>query len=132
MDLKKFKDFESSLFRLEESYKKTLENKNSEDYRFFRDSSIQRFEFTVEIFWKLLKSIVKDSEGIICNSPKSCIREFFASGHIKESSAKLLMEMIDDRNMTSHTYHEEVAEIIFSKLKSYISGMTYIYEAIKS
>ncbi|MHB1661535.1 MAG: HI0074 family nucleotidyltransferase substrate-binding subunit [bacterium] len=131
MDLKKFKDFESSLFRLEESYKKTAENKNSEDYRFFRDSAIQRFEFTVEIFWKLLKNIVRDNEGIICNSPKSCIREFFASGYIKESSAKLLMEMIDDRNMTSHTYHEEVAEIIFSKLKNYIDSMFYVYETIK-
>lgn len=131
MDLKKFKDFESSLLRLEESYKKTAENKNNDDYRFFRDSAIQRFEFTVEIFWKLLKNIVRDKEGIICNSPKSCIREFFASGYIKESSAKLLMEMIDDRNMTSHTYHEEVAEIIFSKLKSYINGMVYIHEIIK-
>ena len=131
MDLKKFKDFESSLLRLEESYKKTVENRYSEDYLFFRDSAIQRFEFTVEIFWKLLKNIVKDNEGIICNSPKSCIREFFASGYIKENNAKLLMEMIDDRNMTSHTYHEEVAEIIFSKLKYYIDGMVYVYENIK-
>ena len=131
MDLKKFKDFESSLRRLEESYKKTVENINSDDYLFFRDSAIQRFEFTVEIFWKLLKNIVKDNEGIICNSPKSCIREFFTSGYIKEDNAKLLMEMIDDRNMTSHTYHEEVAEIIFSKLKNYIDGMIYIYENIK-
>ena len=131
MDLKKFKDFESSLFRLEESYEKTAENKNNENYRFFRDSAIQRFEFTVEIFWKLLKNIAKENEGIICNSPKSCIREFFASGYIKESNAKLLMEMIDDRNMTSHTYHEEVAEIIFSKLKNYINCMFDIYKTIK-
>ncbi|MGC8555276.1 MAG: HI0074 family nucleotidyltransferase substrate-binding subunit [Candidatus Acidulodesulfobacterium sp.] len=131
MDLKKFKDFESSLLRLEESYEKTIENKNSKDYQFFRDSAIQRFEFTVEIFWKLLKNIVRDKEGIICNSPKSCIRDFFASGYIEENSAKLLMEMIDDRNMTSHTYHEEVAEIIFSKLKSYIDVMAYMYDIIK-
>ncbi|MDA8272743.1 MAG: HI0074 family nucleotidyltransferase substrate-binding subunit [Deltaproteobacteria bacterium] len=131
MDLKKFKDFESSLQRFEESYKKTVENKDSDNYLFFRDSAIQRFEFTVEIFWKLLKSIIKDNEGIICNSPKSCIREFFASGYLKENKAKLLMEMIDDRNMTSHTYHEEVAEIIFSKLKDYINGMIYVYENIK-
>ena len=131
MDLKKFKYFESSLQRFEESYKKTVENKDSDNYLFFRDSAIQRFEFTVEIFWKLLKSIIKDNEGIICNSPKSCIREFFASGYLKENKAKLLMEMIDDRNMTSHTYHEEVAEIIFSKLKDYINGMIYVYENIK-
>jgi nucleotidyltransferase substrate binding protein (TIGR01987 family) len=131
MDLKKFKDFESSLQRLEESYKKTAENINSDVYKFFRDSAIQRFEFTVEIFWKLLKNVLKENEGIACNSPKSCIREFFASGYINEYNAKLFMEMIDDRNMTSHTYHEEVAEIIFSKLKNYIDGMNCVYEKIQ-
>jgi nucleotidyltransferase substrate binding protein (TIGR01987 family) len=131
MDLKKFKDFESSLQRLEESYKKTVENIDSDLYKFFRDSTIQRFEFTVEIFWKLLKNVLKKNEGIECNSPKSCIREFFASGYINEDNAKLFMEMIDDRNMTSHTYHEEVAEIIFSKLKNYLDGMNLVYEKIQ-
>ena len=131
MDLKKFKDFESSLQRLEESYKKTVENIDSDVYKFFRDSAIQRFEFAVEIFWKLLKNVLKENEGITCNSPKSCIREFFASGYINEYNAKLFMEMIDDRNMTSHTYHEEVAEIIFSKLKNYIDGMNSILENIQ-
>ena len=51
MDLKKYKDFETSMERLEEAYKKASENKNGELYSFFRDSTIQRFEFTVEIFW---------------------------------------------------------------------------------
>lgn len=30
-----------------------------------------------------------------------------------------LLEMTDDRNMTSHTYKEEVAQIINGKLKEY-------------
>ena len=46
MDLKKYKDFETSIERLEEAYIKTTENKNGEYYSFFRDSAIQRFEFT--------------------------------------------------------------------------------------
>ena len=79
----------------------------------------------------MLKHVLKKNEGIECNSPKSCIREFFASGYINEDNAKLFMEMIDDRNMTSHTYHEEVAEIIFSKLKNYLDGMNLVYEKIQ-
>lgn len=31
-----------------------------------------------------------------------------------------MLEMIYYRNLTSHTYHEEVAEEIFNKLKTYI------------
>ena len=36
MDLKKYKDFEISIERLEEAYTKASENKNGEYYSFFR------------------------------------------------------------------------------------------------
>jgi nucleotidyltransferase substrate binding protein (TIGR01987 family) len=132
MDLKKFNDFVASLEKLKEAHKKTIANTGNSEYFFFRDSSIQRFEFTVEIFWKLLKNILQDNEGIFCNSPKSCVREFFALGYIKESNTKILLEMFDDRNLTSHTYHEEIAEIIFLKFENYINNLEYFLEEIKS
>jgi nucleotidyltransferase substrate binding protein (TIGR01987 family) len=132
MDLKKFNDFVASLEKLKEAHKKTIANTANSEYFFFRDSSIQRFEFTVEIFWKLLKNILQDNEGIFCNSPKSCVREFFALGYIKESNTKILLEMFDDRNLTSHTYHEEIAEIIFLKFENYINNLEYFLEEIKS
>ncbi|CAD7770009.1 hypothetical protein BLFGPEAP_00273 [Candidatus Methanoperedenaceae archaeon GB50] len=39
--------------------------------------------------------------------------------------------MTDDRNMTSHTYKEEVAQIIYGKLKDYselIEGVIRYFE----
>jgi hypothetical protein len=42
-----------------------------------RDATIQRFEYTFEALWKFLKEFLKEREGIICNSPKSCYRELF-------------------------------------------------------
>ncbi len=41
------------------------------------DATIQRFEYTFEALWKFLKEYLKEREGIISNSPKSCFREFF-------------------------------------------------------
>jgi hypothetical protein len=38
---------------------------------------------------------------------------------ITEDETIKLLEMTDDRNMTSHTYKEEVAQIIYGKLKNY-------------
>ncbi len=131
MDLKKFNDFVASLGKFKEAYEKTIANAGNSEYFFFRDSSIHRFEFTVEIFWKLLKNILQENEGIFCNSPKSCVREFFALNYIKESSAKILFEMFDDRNLTSHTYHEEIAEIIFFKFDNYINNLEYFLDEIK-
>jgi hypothetical protein len=46
---KKLSDFQKALKRLKEAYDKTLLKKEEEDYVFFRDSTIQRFEFIVEI-----------------------------------------------------------------------------------
>jgi len=103
-----------------------------EDYPFFRDSSIQRFEFTVEILWKSLKSFLHKTEGINCKSPKNCIREFFSSGYLSPEETTKLLEMIDSRNKTSHTYHEEVAEEIFKELKSYIPLIQKVFNIIKN
>ena len=120
MALEKLSQFNQALLRLKEAYEKTLNKKYSDEYSFFRDSTIQRFEFTVEIFWKTLKEFLREMEGIVCSSPKNCIREFFSLGCLSEEEARKLLEMIDYRNLTSHTYHEEVAEEIFNKLNAYI------------
>ena len=74
---KRLKDLEKAFDRLKESYFKTLEHVNSEYYPFFRDSTVQRFEFTTEILWKTLKEFLHEKEGVECKSPKSCIVPIF-------------------------------------------------------
>ncbi|WP_456397902.1 HI0074 family nucleotidyltransferase substrate-binding subunit, partial [Desulfurobacterium sp.] len=102
-------DLKKSIIKLEEAILKTEKSKNTEDYPFFRDSAIQRFEFTFEIMWKTIKLFL-EKEGIICRSPRSCIREFFSTGYITEDDTRKLLQMIEDRNATVHTYKETVAE----------------------
>ncbi len=38
----------------------------------------------------------------------------------------LFLKVIDDRNMTSHSYHEEVAEEIISRIPGYYEGMMVV------
>ncbi len=38
---------------------------------------------------------------------------------MSEDETVKFLEMTDDRNMTSHTYKEEVAQIIYGKLEEY-------------
>ena len=44
-----------------------------------RDATIQRFEYTFEALWKFLKEYLKEKEGIISNSPKSCFKSVILS-----------------------------------------------------
>jgi len=127
---KKLKDFENALQRLRESVDKTNEYKDHKLYTFFRDSSIQRFEFTLEIAWKNIKQFLYDYEGIECRSPKSCIRDFFSSGYLDESQVVLLLQMVDDRNLSAHTYHEALADEIFLHIQGYLELLEYLYEVI--
>ena len=38
--------------------------------------------------------------------------------------------MVDDRNLAVHTYHEELAEKLFGKLKDYVSLMRKVGETL--
>ncbi|MGC8815610.1 MAG: HI0074 family nucleotidyltransferase substrate-binding subunit [bacterium] len=116
---KQLKDFENSIKRFRESIKLAKKKRNTELYSFLRDSSIQRFEFTFEIFWKLIKTAIKELEGIECNSPKSCFRELFKNKYIDQKKLIKLFEMVDSRNLTVHTYSEELADELFKKLRIY-------------
>lgn len=99
----------------------TLKDVLNEEYNIVvRDATIQRFEFTFEATWKYVKEYLKVKEGVVSNSPKSCFRELFSLGHISEDKVMLLLDMTDKRNLTSHTYKEKVAEIIFANIKNYI------------
>jgi len=43
-----------------------------------RDSAIQRFEFTIDMAWKLVKTCLEEKYGIVCQAPKECFREALA------------------------------------------------------
>ena len=98
---------------------------------FVRDSAIQRFEYTTEAFWKCIQAYLKEVHGIICASPKSCIREAMRNNLLDEEETELALEMIDDRNVTAHTYHEEVAEMLFKKLPKYYELMEKVIRKFK-
>lgn len=95
-----------------------------------RDATIQRFEYTFEALWKFIKDYLKEKEGIVCNSPKSCFKEAFSVGLLNEDETVRFLEMVDDRNMTSHTYKEEVAQILYAKMQGYCSLMEELLERV--
>jgi nucleotidyltransferase substrate binding protein (TIGR01987 family) len=97
-----------------------------------RDASIQRFEYSFESLWKLLKTYLAQHEGIICNSPKRCFREALQVGLLSVEETETCLVMADDRNLTSHTYIEAVAEAIYRKLPSHLTVMRTLLANIQA
>jgi nucleotidyltransferase substrate binding protein (TIGR01987 family) len=99
---------------------KTLEEIVDEPYStIIRDASIKRFEYSFDIFWKVIKDYLRVKEGIECSSPKSCFREAFKVGIISEEETVKVLEMTDDRNLSTHTYDEEAIEEIYQQVRDY-------------
>ncbi|MDQ0253418.1 nucleotidyltransferase substrate binding protein (TIGR01987 family) [Evansella vedderi] len=84
-----------------------------------KDATIQRFEFTFEASWKAAKQYLYDVEGIDIGSPKGVIRSCREVHLLNEEEVILGLNMVNDRNLTVHTYNEEVAVKIHANLKSY-------------
>ncbi len=77
-----------------------------------RDAAIQRFEFSFELGWKAIQELMRQ-QGQSCQSPKSCLREAFKQGWIDDENAGI--HILDDRNLTSHSYDENLAIAIYHR-----------------
>jgi nucleotidyltransferase substrate binding protein (TIGR01987 family) len=96
-----------------------------------RDASIQRYEFSFELLWKVVKKYLKEIEGFECNSPKSCFREIRMTLDLNESNIEICISMTEDRNLSVHTYSEEMANNLYAKLPEYAKVSKLIAQKIK-
>ena len=72
-----------------------------------RDATIQRFEFTFEVVWKTLK-LYLERQGHECGGPRPTLKKAYAENLIPNpEEADFWLEMLEDRNLTSHAYDEE-------------------------
>lgn len=103
-------DLTKALARLEEA----LTFKGQEIYR---DGTIQRFEFSFEIAWKLLKS-ANETLGQECFNPRDCIRLAYQNDLLE--NPEKWFEYLEARNLASHTYNEDKAEKVYQKAKEFL------------
>lgn len=68
---------------------------------------IQGFEFTHELAWKTLKDFLENRGVLDLYGSKDVIRHAFSVGLIEKG--QVWMDMIQSRNLTSHTYNEATA-----------------------
>lgn len=69
-----------------------------------KEGFVQRFEFTHELSWKLMKDYLNYQGNFEINGSRDAIREAFKVGLIQDG--EVWMEMIKSRNLSSHTYEE--------------------------
>ena len=91
-----------------------------------RNALIQRFEYSTEAFWKYLKAYLQTEHNLSANSPREVIRTGLTAKLYIEDMSQELLQMLDDRNLTSHTYVEELAESIANRIPDYSKNMSEV------
>ena len=81
---------------------------------------IQVFEYTHELAWNALKDFLENRGARNLYGSKDVTREAFKRGLVENGN--VWMKMIEDRNLTSHTYDEALAaRIVTAILNSYFA-----------
>lgn len=105
-----------------------------EEDEILKEGLIQRFEYTHELAWQVMKDYAEYQGTISITGSRDATREGFKMGIITRPEE--WMDMLASRNLTSHTYNSETAEEIFDKIMgSYIflfKGFEQKMETIRS
>jgi nucleotidyltransferase substrate binding protein (TIGR01987 family) len=116
--------FRSALDRLKESAKVDVTDS------VIMDGVIQRFEFTFELAWKTLKAFMEYKGFSVPVSPRDILKDAYAAGIITDGDT--FIKMLTDRNISSHTYDEEMAYELYGRIKDrYISIFSDLLEYIE-
>ncbi len=79
-----------------------------------KQGMIQSFEYTHELAWKVMKDYFVFQGNTEITGSRDATREAFKVGLIDDGDNWL--KMIQNRNLTSHTYNEETSEEIYTNI----------------
>lgn len=90
-----------------------------------RDATIQRFEFTFEAAWKTLQLYLQH-QGLDATGPRQVLKQSFVQGLISTpEEADIWLAMLEDRNLTTHPYREDLAEAIVARAREQYADCLY-------
>ncbi len=116
--IQRFQNFNAAYLRLEEAVDMDALNELE------RNGLIQRFEFTIDLSWKVMKDYLEDQGFSFKPSPKDTFR--YAQSAKLINNAQTLIDGLDMRNELSHDYdgqkfekyEEKLREEVFPALES--------------
>ncbi len=119
----RFSNFKKAMDKLHQSVK-FIHNYNEEGIgdeeldsvldEMIKEGLIQRFEYTHELAWNVMKDYAEYQGNSTIGGSRDATREALQLKLI--ANGEIWMDMISSRNKTSHTYNEETANEIYGKI----------------
>ena len=120
----RFQNFENAFRHLKDAVDKT----NLSELE--KAGVIQIYEFTFELAWKTVKDYLEEKK-VAVNFPRDTIKEAFKYSVIENGDT--WMDMLEKRNLMSHTYNEATAELAYNLItKIYFIAIEQVYNKLKA
>jgi len=120
----RFQNFEKALTSLKTAVELTSERELT---NLEKQGMIQCFEFTFELAWNVMKDYLEEQGITEIIGSKNAVRYAFNNNLIE--NGEVWMDMVNDRNLASHTYDEETAQNLYMAIKNnYYAQFNKFYE----
>ena len=105
-------------------------SRDSAKERYWR-GVIQRFEYSFELAWKVLKDYLEESGLVISPvTPRQVLKDAFAAKIIADG--QVWIDMLDHRNLLAHTYELAIFEKAVEAISSrYLPAMATLHEFLR-
>ena len=107
----RFENYKKALLQLNEA----VEAYDEKSPNIIKEGVLQRFEFTHELAWKVLKDYLEYEGHQNIIGSRTATRLAFNLGLIQDGQT--WMDMIESRNRTVHAYDASILETEFSKVR---------------
>ena len=131
LDLSSLEKAVTSLQEALGTYDKLQTSVKPKEQLVLRDGVIQRFEYTIELCWKMLKRHLEESglERVDTFGIKELFRMGYEQGLVRDPSP--WFDYLKKRNLTSHTYDEETAKIVFETARLFLPDAKDLFVKLK-
>lgn len=106
----RFASYQRALEQLESFFDPPPRNEREEQ------GLIKAFEYTFELGWNTLRDLLRSEGNSELIGSRDTLREAFRVGLVVDGNA--WMQMIQDRNLTSHSYNRATAELIAANVRN--------------
>lgn len=111
--IQRFANYRKALSRLSQAVDILSGQENGELDDLLKEGLIQRFEYTHELAWKVMKDYAEYQGYSDIRGSHDAIRKALEINLIFD---RRWMESVEDRNLTSHNYDDETANAICSNI----------------
>jgi hypothetical protein len=85
-----------------------------------RDAAIRRFLQVFDLIWRTWQCFLRESDKETHHSPEETVMAVFKKGILSEEQVRSALALADAYHLACKDYNEEVAQLIYSQLPSYV------------